>query len=226
MQNFGKMVQLIQAKNPSEAWLRAVKLILSSGNKVGNLKEILYLIVEIENPLEIDERVDKTFRSLVNLGKKSGNEWITWGIKQLTPSTVLRWHDTYYSRITKYREKTNQLNYVVERLKRKPNSKQLFCITFDPELDIRPNMPYSPKMPCLTALDFKDRNGLNLFAVFRSHDFGRKAYGNYIGLGKLLREICEKSNRDLGRVICFSCSAHVRLSELKQIENCIKELEK
>jgi thymidylate synthase len=218
------MVQLIQAKNPSEAWFNATKLILSSGNKASGLKEITHLVVEIENPLKIDEKVDKGFRNLTNLGKKNGDEWITWGIKQLAPSTISKWHDTYYSRITQYRVKINQLDYVVEALKRKPNSKQLFCITFDPELDIKLNMPYSPKMPCLTALDFKDRNGLNLFAVFRSHDFGRKAYGNYIGLGKLLKEVCEKSNRNLGKVICFSCSAHIRLSELKQIEDLIKEL--
>lgn len=218
------MVYLIQAKNPSEAWFNATKLILSSGNKISGLKEIIHLLVEIENPLKINEKIDEGFRSLTKLGTKNGNEWITWSIKQLTPSTTSRWHDTYYSRITKYRDKINQLEWVVEALKRKPNSKQLFCVTFDPELDIKPNMPYSPKMPCLTVLDFKDRNGLNLFAVFRSHDFGRKAYGNYLGLGRLLKEICEKSNRNLGKVTCFSCSAHIRLSELKQIENTIKEL--
>ena len=221
------MVQLIQAENPSQAWFKAVKLILSSGRQASGLKEIIYLIVEIENPLEIDERIDRSFRSLTNLGKKNGDEWITWSMKQLSQSSFSKqkWYKTYYSRLTRYRDKINQLDYVIEALKRKPNSKQLFCATFDPELDIKPKMPYSPNMPCLTMLDFKDRGGLNLFVVFRSHDFGRKAYGNYIALGRLLKEICEKSGRGPGKVICFSCSAHIRLSELKQIENCIKELE-
>jgi len=71
-------------------------------------------------------------------------------------------------------------------------------------------------------LDFKDRERLNLFAVFRSYDFGRKVYGNYITLGRLLKDLCEKSNRNLRKVICFSCSAHIRLSELKQIENVLE----
>jgi len=218
------MVHLIKAKNPSEAWLKAVKLILSAGNKINNLKEILYLLVEIEKPLEIDENIHKTFCNIPRLGTKRGSDWIKECIKYLSPSVFEKWNKTYYSRLIKYRDKINQLDYIIKALKKKPKSKQLFCVTFDPETDIKPNMPYSPNMPCLTMLDFKDRDGLNLFAVFRSHDFGRKAYGNYIALGRLLKEICEKSGRNLGKVICFSCSAHIRLSELNQIENCVRKL--
>ncbi len=218
------MVYLIRAGNPSEAWVEAAKLILSSGRRVGNLKEILYLLVEIENPLEIDKNIHETFCSIPKLGTKSGSGWIKECVKYLSPPALDKWNKTYYSRLTKYRDKINQLDYVIKALRRKPKSKQLFCVIFDPETDIKPGMPYNPNMPCLTVLDLKDREGLNLFAVFRSHDFGRKAYGNYIALGKLLKEIAEKSSRNLGRVVCFSCSAHIRLSELNQIENCIRKL--
>jgi len=62
-------------------------------------------------------------------------------------------------------------------------------------------MPYSPNMPCLTMLDFKDK-WFKPFSVFRSHDFGRKAYGN---------------------IICFSCSA--QLDYPKEIKTLIKKLE-
>ncbi len=220
------MVHLIQAKNPSEAWLKAVKLILSSGNKVNDLKEIIHLLVEIEKPLEIDENIHRTFCSSTKLGAKSGSEWIEECVRYLSPSVAERWNKTYYSRLVNYRGKINQLEYIIKALKRKPKSKQLSCVTFDPETDIKPSMPYNPTMPCLTLMDFKDRDGLHLFAVFRSHDFGRKAYGNYIALGRLLKEICEKSGRDPGKLTCFSCSAHIRLSELSQIERCIRELGK
>ena len=222
------MVHLIKAANPSEAWLEAVKYILQNGKLVGNLKEVLHLVVEIENPLEINEKIDQAFRRINVLGKKSGSGWIEWGINQLDPSSFIQnrsWSSRYYTRLTRYRGKVDQLEYVINSLKKKPKSKQLFCITFDPEIDIKPNMPYSPKMPCLCVLDFKDRdNKLNLFALFRSHDFGRKAYGNYLGLGKLLIYICEESNRNFGKIVCFSSSAHIRSSELKEIEKVVSSL--
>jgi len=69
------MVQLIQAKYPSRALFEAVKLIFSSGKKVSGLKEIIHLLVEIENLLEIDERIDKDFRDIPKHGMKSGSEW-------------------------------------------------------------------------------------------------------------------------------------------------------
>jgi len=40
----------------------------------------------------------------------------------------------------------------------------------------------------------------HLFAMFRSHDFGRKAYGNCIGLGKLINMISHETDYDIGLV--------------------------
>jgi len=192
-------MHIIEAENPSEAWYEAAKFILQNGKNVGNLKEVLYLFVEIKNPLKVNEEIDNAFKNIPALGKKSGREWIEWGINQLNVSSSIQdksWLDRYITRLTKYRNKVNQLAYVISRLKEKPKSKQLFCTTFDPEVDIKPNMPYNPRMPCLTAIDLKEReNKLNLFSLFRSHDFGRKAYGNYLGLGRLLEYLCKESNR-------------------------------
>jgi len=222
------MPYLIEAGNPSEAWFEATKYILENGKSVGDLKEILYLLVEIREPLKINEQIDKAFRGIPILGKKSGEEWIEWGINQLDASSLAQdksWKSRYFTRLSKYRDKVNQLEYVINALQKKPRSKQLFCITFDPEVDIRPDMPYSPRMPCLTVTDFKDRDDkLNLFALFRSHDFGRKAYGNYLGLGKLSAYICKESSRNIGKVICLSLSAHIRSSESKELQRIVSAL--
>jgi len=147
------------------------------------------------------------------------------GVNQLNPLIKDRsWLNRYYSRLSSFRNQLNQLGYIIERLKEKPRSKQLFATTFDPTIDIKPNMPYNPKMPCLVAIDFKFRRKLNLFALFRSHDFGRKAYGKYLGLGKLLAYVSEETNLKMGEVICLSLSAHIRLSELKEIQKIVKSI--
>jgi thymidylate synthase len=81
-------------------------------------------------------------------------------------------------------------------------------------------------MPCLVALDFKYRNGnLGVFALFRSHDFGRKAYGNYLGLGKLLKYISSETGYKMGYVLCYSRSAHIRRREYPTIKKIVSLLE-
>ena len=74
------------------------------------------------------------------------------------------------------------------------------------------------------AVDLKFRNGkLNLFAMLRSHDFGRKAYGNYIGLGRLLGTLCDQTGYEMGELVCYSISAHIRVRELKLVTAILSE---
>jgi len=217
------VVYIIKSENPSLAWFEALKFIYSNGIKHGDLaREVIDLVVEIENPLEIKDAIDKVFK------KHIGENWIKKGADPIFPENeqkISKWHDSYWSRISNYREKKNQIEYVINRLSAKPHSKQLVCVTFDPEIDIQPTRPYNPTMPCLTALDFKVQgNKLNIFALFRSHDFGRKAYGNYIGLGRLMKYICNRTNLKEGLVVCYSRSAHIRVKEFPFVKAMLEEL--
>jgi thymidylate synthase len=100
-------------------------------------------------------------------------------------------------------------------------------VTFDPEIDIQSSRPYNPTIPCLVTLDFKvQETYLNLFALFRSHDFGRKVYGNYIGLGRLTKYICTKTALKEVTVVCYSRSAHIRAKELAYVKTILEGLEK
>lgn len=215
---------IIRAANSSLAWLKATKCIMENGGKCNGLREIIDLVVEIEQPLEIEKKIDEAFK------KYMGAKWIKKGSDAIFPENIenfhsLPWTRTYWTRLKKFRDNTDQLLFIINRLKDKPMSKQLFCVTFDPEIDIQPHRPFNPTMPCLTALDFKFRNGyLGIFALFRSHDFGRKAYGNYLGLGKLLKYICSQVKCDLGTVICYSRSAHIRLKEYPTIYKIVSIL--
>ena len=217
----------IEGANPSETWMNAINFIIEKGNRLGELsREILNLVSVTKNPLETYKEVDDLFRKYI------GSKWISKGSNCIfpiksNPGNMTSWSRNYWSRLTRYREKVNQLGFIVRRLKNKPHSKQLSCVTFDPEIDLQPHRPFNPSMPCMIALDIKFRNGkLNIFAMFRSHDFGRKAYGNYIGLGKLLNMLSNETGYDIGEVICYSVSAHIRAKEFNAVSNLLEDYKK
>lgn len=226
MKDVLKMVYSIAGENPSITWLKSLELIVGTGNRQGELsREILNLVTVIEYPNRIVEWIDVLFREHI------GSKWIGKGSECIFPHTpesnasnATPWARNYWNRLRRYRNNVDQLEFIIDRLRKKPHSKQLSCVTFDPEIDIQPNRPYNPTMPCLMALDFKLRNGkLNLFAMFRSHDFGRKAYGNFIGLGFLLSMISKESQSEIGRIVCHSVSAHIRASEFKRVQNMLND---
>ena len=81
--------------------------------------------------------------------------------------------------------------------------------------------------PCLSAIDLKyerDRNRLHLFASYRDHDFASKALGNYVGLGYLLRFLCEQINAEVGALHCFSLRADFGATRSKEIGELLEGL--
>lgn len=218
------IVNSIKGANLSETWVNAINFIIKKGNRQGELKrEIINLVSVTQNPLETYKEIDDLFE------KHIGRKWISKGSDCIFPITsnpenTILWSKNYWGRLTRYREKVDQLDFVIRRLKNKPHSKQLSCVTFDPEIDIQPHRPFNPSMPCMIALDVKFRHGrINIFAMFRSHDFGRKAYGNYIGLGKLLNMLSNETDYDIGEVVCYSVSAHIRIKEFDAISNLLED---
>lgn len=51
-------------------------------------------------------------------------------------------------------------------------------------------------------------NTVDLFAVYRNHDYFNKTLGNLIGLSKLLHFICIESGRNPGKLIIHSANAY------------------
>jgi len=83
------MIYFVRAKNSSEAWFKSVSLILERGERVGNLKEILYLLVEIENPLGVNEKIHNVFAAVSRLGGKSGSGYLVEINKHVSEADLL-----------------------------------------------------------------------------------------------------------------------------------------
>lgn len=65
-------------------------------------------------------------------------------------------------------------------------------------------------MPCLSHISFNlavdDR--LHLSALYRSHYYGARALGNFIGLAELLQFVAAESGASVGTLTCLSTFAH------------------
>jgi thymidylate synthase len=71
--------------------------------------------------------------------------------------------------------------------------------------------------PCLNYITIQtekipnpdNKKIINMLAVYRNHDFTRKAYGNYFGLSNLLKYIAHETNSQIGTLTCVSSHAFV-----------------
>jgi len=54
----------------------------------------------------------------------------------------------------------------------------------------------------------KDTNTIDLFVVYRNHDYFNKTLGNLVGLAKLLEFLCNQTNKNPGRLIVHSANAY------------------
>jgi len=62
--------------------------------------------------------------------------------------------------------------------------------------------------PCLSHISLSLHRGeVHLAALYRSHDYVSRAYGNYIGLGRVLAFVGNESGWPIGEVTCISSSA-------------------
>lgn len=70
--------------------------------------------------------------------------------------------------------------------------------------------------PCLSHMSFSLHRGVvHLTALYRSHDFITRAYGNYVGLGQVLHFVARQSGLPSGELTCVSASANAETSRGK-----------
>ena len=68
--------------------------------------------------------------------------------------------------------------------------------------------------PCLSHLSFSLQAGvLHMTALYRSHDFITRGYGNYVGIGRVLHFVATQSGWPLGEVACISSSATAEIGK-------------
>jgi hypothetical protein len=69
-------------------------------------------------------------------------------------------------------------------------------------------------LPCLSHLSFKVIDGaVHLTAMYRSHYYIHRGYGNLLGLARLQSFVAEQSSKKVGSLVCHSTLARVEVDK-------------
>ena len=110
----------------------------------------------------------------------------------------------------------NQINWVIERLKKQKNTCSATITTFEPLTDEK-------YIPCVSMLDFYMQEGkLDLYVYCRSLDFGCKAYVNLVMLYKILKQVSEGVETQIGNMHLIVKSAHIYDKDKEKIDDILK----
>jgi hypothetical protein len=125
---------------------------------------------------------------------------------------------TYFERLVAYPRadgsEFNQLHHGDGRLQSaarngRRNGNQFELSIFHPELD-----PYPVGFPCLSHVSITLRDGvLDATAIYRNQYFVGRAYGNYIGLGEILRFLATESQFAVGELLCVASHAKLEVGK-------------
>jgi len=137
-------------------------------------------------------------------------------------------HDSYVERLIAWRSNesgmvVHQLQNVLARLKSEienpaPKSSSYEVSIYSPGLD-----PGYMSFPCLSHLSFKYdhyRHLVHLTALYRNHAYLSHAYGNFLGLGRLMQFVCRETDTFPGELISISTHADAELPRRKS-QTCI-----
>jgi thymidylate synthase len=236
------MPHLIQTKNCLTAWKEACNYISSNGNgfnlfihineplnfNVSDFKEILNAGIISNTQLQdvintifpyklFNRNSNRPIEDFYNI-----HEEIYYRGKKMHSKNKARWGN-YFLRFTRFGDnRENQLQKIIIDINKRPNNQAACYIMHVSSIDYDSNTRVIGN-PCLQYVQFaQHNNALHLTAVYRNHDFLKKALGNYIGLSKLLEFVCLQTNSQIGSVTCHSI--HYYLEQKKKVKNCIDNL--
>jgi thymidylate synthase len=143
--------------------------------------------------------------------------------------------DSYVERLVAWRgkdggERVSQLENVIGRMRNEvgnkaPKSSSYEIAIFSPGLDAG-----YMGFPCLSHLSFKldaEQEKIHLTALYRNHHFVTHGYGNFLGLGRLMKFVAVQVGYGVGELVSVSTHADAELELGKaRIEKWVREAKK
>ena len=200
-------------------WIRVLQELESRGtataytDNVGELadvKELLNLTAEVQNAVLPDAIIEK---------HKVQDEY-DWMVRNFTVQgevPELHHENSYASRLYSYMGQKNQVEWLVDRLRKNPSTRSATISMFEPLTD-------EGYIPCVSLLDFQETDGqLNMTAYCRALDFGCKAYVNLVMLHLIQQDIAEKVGVLCGELILLVKSAHFYMRDREKVLAILNE---
>jgi thymidylate synthase len=134
-----------------------------------------------------------------------------------------RHSDSYIERLVAWRskdggERVPQLENIINRMRTEitnsaPKSSSYELSVFSPGLDAG-----YMSFPCLSHLSFKldsELGRIHLAAIYRNHHFVNHGYGNFLGLGRLMKFVARQVGCEVGELLSVSTHADAECSRGK-----------
>lgn len=201
----------------------------------GKVRELAFVDFAIADPLQREIRLAERKHSIVaqiaeTMWVLSGNDDIEWLGRYLPRAKDFSddgktWRGAYGKRLRKWPRRDgsgdviDQLRYVVDLLKKDPDSRQAVMTIFDPVVDTAPGKD----IPCNNWLHFLIRdNQLHLHIAVRSNDLIWGWSGiNYFEWSTLLEVVASLLNIEVGKMHFSISSLHVYEPHWRRAQNLV-----
>ena len=202
-----------------DTWLKVVDKILRYGDEKDNYKELNVITWSIHNQNSNEYNIPDWPSSLLDTISLNQEAIEKYKDIILTANNNSGTSYTYGERLNKYNGTLDQVQYIINDLKRDKNSRRAFATTLIPEIDTNSSNP-----PCLNLIQIlvDTNNKVNMFSVFRSHDIFKAGISNAYGLKALQEKIATELNLETGILAITSNSAHIYTSDLEDALKLIK----
>ena len=201
----------ITCDSMGEAWIESCRYIFTQGKAMKDgskdIREVLHFFLSIQNHQQKDALIEK-------YGDPSMIQWMLSNFLEQKRVPELSNGLSYGTRLFNYHGK-NQLDWVIEKLQKKPEAKSVTIPMIMPNDD-------TDYIPCVSMLDFKIRdNKLIMVAMCRAIDFGNKVYANLIALSKIQSMVADKIKVNVGELHLYVVSAHIYADDYAKIEGML-----
>lgn len=231
------MAYLIREVNVSMAWMKAKDYILEQPGYRCNS-----LVVFIENPLETDAIIHEQYdfycetagitkpnKVSATIFPKRVYEILGCNRKKLYEKyprihkVLKRKWGSYFGQMINWKDNETSLNQIEEIINMINERDNILRAAYTIQIvDPTKHLGWTRGAPCLNQVLIQLENNprkISLLAIYRNHDFGVKAYGNYIGLGHLLEFLACQTNFDVGTVTCVSSHAFITTRHVAGMRN-------
>jgi thymidylate synthase len=197
--------ELIRASSPAEAHIKSLTHISEASSFVitehGPTYEVIFLNSVMSNPLSKDVPLYTEFTS-ENAIQEYARKEITGA--EVPPGFQYTYGKEIHNWEFENQGKINQREACIELLRNFKNTRRATMRLGNP------GMLRSSDPACCCIVDWKYRaECLNMFLVFRSHDYGSAYYPNMRGFAILMEEVANELDMTVGVMGCTSMSAHV-----------------
>ena len=198
------MVTVIECDTIGEVWQEAYAVIIKNGKSIRDnneeLIELLHLFLIVNSP----EKEISISQGQNTVMKK----WMEENFNQIKRVPELNNCWSYGWRLFNF-QGINQIDWIIEKLKKKPESKSA-------TISMLQRASEESYIPCVSLLDFKIRsNQLWLTVTCRSLDFGQKAIHNMTNLARLSQKVADRLDISQNRLFMQVNSAHIYKKDLK-----------